>query len=1191
MSGIFVLNSAMPTLIPWAFTSTLLILAVLTVRWLTRNRLSSVNRYALWAVVLIRLLIPIQLPFLSSLGAVDFAPQMEDTPVYAFPTDHIDAPESYIQHIWEEQGEDPVMSAGITSRGFPALGGLGFDYYSGGTVLEENGYTDYAFFSTVPRILSILWGTGAAVMLLFLIGSNLRFAARLRRSRRPLDIPECPLPVYVIEDLSSPCLFGLFRPVVYLTPQAAADSAAREHVLAHELTHYAHRDHLWAPLRCLALALHWYNPLVWLAVLLSKRDGELACDEGAVRRLGEDQRIPYGRTLVGMVAQRSLRPADLLSCSTAMTGGKKTIQQRIALLVKHPETRAAAVFGACVALALVAVFTFSDGNQSGGPAGDYRRFLSDVQSAQSIRLGQPTTSSQFDPTAITDPELLAEAKEILKQECPDWLNPPQVVGDLDPASLRTLTLTDQQGAEVRYLLAAPADRGNSGDFYVLTDGELSGTEVSGRRVAALMHQQAAVQLYDLMNRQGAQSGAIPLTAEELAYFNDGSFFDNGTGSGGNAYINFSIRNQFLTSWYDHPADIDLYQLFYLGTGNPSSISEEERRLVIDRGYGGADPDCGCTKITRQEMDAVLLEHTGLTLEETNLVGLGDFTYLPEYDAYYHFHGDTNYTVPSFESGSRHDSILYLNYGDHGACQLVLRAVDGGYQFIANRSTQVGNVPSSYTRLEKPEHIAALVELLVQDQAFLTENAQYLGITPEALADALQGKGEEGVSPDLLVIGTYNGWVPDQWGRGYGYRLTVWGGGSVMFMDLTFPAALNEQVLAFHQQDSLELIQKDLTQRLSALTPQDIQSVSGGRYDLPVSSDQLAGMLNRMAGRYLGPDGSDSFSSHRLWTLDILLPEDVTLYLSAGLVEDQVDIDGLLFESPELYQLIRQRWTPPAGSIVREDLSPVAEAVDRLLADELAKWNQDFTDSGLSAPYTGVELTQFRLLSSYPDLLKEGTVKLYAFDYGLTTGNLEEAGWAGGNYADGDGLFHPYGHVPHLLTVEGIGHMERSQIILWEFPLVVGSQGYEELVTQDYVRDVVVSNLRDLLDPVVPASVTDPQKAAEAYGRALAQYYSSFGSSHPSAVTYAALYEARVYQQAASGLCAAITLAVDPVEANNIYWQSGAGLDPGPDGHWLYTLEYCLERQEDGTWRCTDSGTGGVRLERGDPQVIKPEPER
>lgn len=137
----------------------------------------------------------------------------------------------------------------------------------------------------------------------------------------------------------------------------------------------------------------------------------------------------------------------------------------------------------------------------------------------------------------------------------------------------------------------------------------------------------------------------------------------------------------------------------------------------------------------------------------------------------------------------------------------------------------------------------------------------------------------------------------------------------------------------------------------------------------------------------------------------------------------MDIDGLLFESPELVPAHPSAVDSSRRQHIREDLSPVAEAVDRLLADELAKWNQDFTDSGLSAPYTGVELTQFRLLSSYPDLLKEGTVKLYAFDYGLTTGNLEEAGWAGGNYADGDGLFHPYGHVPHLLTVEGIGHMD------------------------------------------------------------------------------------------------------------------------------------------------------------------------
>ncbi|MFQ9472766.1 MAG: M56 family metallopeptidase [Oscillospiraceae bacterium] len=169
---------------------------------------------------------------------------MENTPVYAFPTGHMDAPERYIQHIREEQGEDPVMSAGVTSRSFPALGEIGFDYYNGGTILEENGYTDYAFFSTVPRILSVLWGAGALVMLLCLVGNNLRFAARLRRSRRPLDIPQCPLPVYRMEGLSSPCLSGLFHPAIYLTPEVAENETALRHVLAHEGTHYAHKDHI-----------------------------------------------------------------------------------------------------------------------------------------------------------------------------------------------------------------------------------------------------------------------------------------------------------------------------------------------------------------------------------------------------------------------------------------------------------------------------------------------------------------------------------------------------------------------------------------------------------------------------------------------------------------------------------------------------------------------------------------------------------------------------------------------------------------------------------------------------------------------------------------------------------------------------------------------------------------------------------
>ena len=53
-------------------------------------------------------------------------------------------------------------------------------------------------------------------------------------------------------------------------------------------------------MRLAALALHWYNPLVWAAAILSKRDAELACDEAVLRLLGEAERQSYGETLISL---------------------------------------------------------------------------------------------------------------------------------------------------------------------------------------------------------------------------------------------------------------------------------------------------------------------------------------------------------------------------------------------------------------------------------------------------------------------------------------------------------------------------------------------------------------------------------------------------------------------------------------------------------------------------------------------------------------------------------------------------------------------------------------------------------------------------------------------------------------------------------------------------------------------------
>jgi beta-lactamase regulating signal transducer with metallopeptidase domain len=163
------------------------------------------------------------------------------------------------------------------------------------------------------NLLPFVWYAGIGGVGLCLIFSNLSFGRKLRKTRKAIEADGGRLPVYVVDALPSPCLFGVFRPAIYLTPEVAKDETKLRHVLAHELTHYRHGDHIWSALRGLCLAVHWYNPLVWLAASLSRRDSELACDEGTVKSIGEQGRMDYGRTLIGLTCENE---APWISCAS-----------------------------------------------------------------------------------------------------------------------------------------------------------------------------------------------------------------------------------------------------------------------------------------------------------------------------------------------------------------------------------------------------------------------------------------------------------------------------------------------------------------------------------------------------------------------------------------------------------------------------------------------------------------------------------------------------------------------------------------------------------------------------------------------------------------------------------------------------------------------------------------------------------
>ena len=350
-------------LLEWVITSIFLILTVLALRAAFGRRVSARLRYALWAAVLARLLVPVQL-FTSPLAGTRFFSEsrtqqtVTEWPITSSahaapgPDDvlYLNLPDEPLVNFPAAPQAPKPPTVPIIAPAAPAAPDL----------------------LNAPAWLGWTWLGGSIALTLVLAASNLRFALRLRRRRVPLEGADCPLPVYAAAGLPSPCLFGLVRPAVYVTPEAAADPAMLRHVLAHEYTHFRQKDHLWSFLRCAALAVHWWNPLVWLSVKLSRRDGELACDEGALRRLGDGERLAYGNTLLTLVTAKP-NPGDLLCFATTMAGEKRSLRERISRIACAPRRWLWAAVATVLVSVLACVCAFGQAEepeQADGPAAD-----------------------------------------------------------------------------------------------------------------------------------------------------------------------------------------------------------------------------------------------------------------------------------------------------------------------------------------------------------------------------------------------------------------------------------------------------------------------------------------------------------------------------------------------------------------------------------------------------------------------------------------------------------------------------------------------------------------------------------------------------------------------------------------------------------------------------------------------------
>ncbi len=194
----------------------------------------------------------------------------------------------------------------------------------------------------VPRIVRTVWIAGSAVVAAVMLVSAVVFQLRARRDRQ-LYRTIHKTKVYISESVGGPCLAGLV-PSIYLTPENAySDSSTL--TMIHEYTHLRHGDYIWSAVRAIALIVHWWNPLVWIAAILSKHDAELAVDAAITKELNDEKKLEYARIIVDTIPVRGAHAIGL---------GSGQIKERILMITGSQRNRIIAVILA-IAICLGAI--------------------------------------------------------------------------------------------------------------------------------------------------------------------------------------------------------------------------------------------------------------------------------------------------------------------------------------------------------------------------------------------------------------------------------------------------------------------------------------------------------------------------------------------------------------------------------------------------------------------------------------------------------------------------------------------------------------------------------------------------------------------------------------------------------------------------------------------------------------------
>ena len=331
----------------WLIQSTIYLsvtaVCILLFKMIFRNRLKARWHFLIWAILLIRFLVPI----------------LPSSPVSVFNTVKVD--ESMIEQSSYQAYETPPNDEAdhpsdvddSTDTSVEAVK----EHGSGSSVTTVRGKDLHII--NISEIVVVTWLGGAVLLFLYFVIVYAVYIHRLKKRRSAcgdnihaiLDSCKEQLgikrKVRIYHADTTPTLIGLFRPTVYL-PEPYSEAELRN-VLLHELCHMKHMDVLWSLLAVLILCMNWFNPIMWVCFFLFKRDIEVYCDERTLRYAEDKQ--SYALLLLKTATARKER---FVLGTTSLQSGKADVKRRIRFMAKFKKPSVALVL---IAVVLVGAMT------------------------------------------------------------------------------------------------------------------------------------------------------------------------------------------------------------------------------------------------------------------------------------------------------------------------------------------------------------------------------------------------------------------------------------------------------------------------------------------------------------------------------------------------------------------------------------------------------------------------------------------------------------------------------------------------------------------------------------------------------------------------------------------------------------------------------------------------------------------